>query len=402
MTNFKNAKIATLLGFLFLGTLTLGTLFPLALSFSPALLGLVGTTLFYISEKRIPKIDHNILLCILILSGILIASSFWSVSPSISLSRGLKVSALFLLSCPLLFLCHELPDKSLHILKKWCAIPLLVSAVIIYIELRFSYPIYRFLAQIPDDTLISPAELNKHVSVLTLLAPFGIIFSIRARFITFPLLLAVLTGLVLSATEDNAAQLSMIIMILSVPCLMIMPKAAPRIAFGSIAFILLFMPWISPVAFDAFAEPLAHKNTFAQQANMSMRLENWDFLSRRIAENPWTGFGVDTTRTMTFDTDQKYFRGNTILHPHNVVLQLWIECGLIGVMYALGVLAFLYHRLTSLSLPTRIMPFAILGGLMVFLLVSWSCWASWLDGFIVLVAGLLILAIRPKAVQLTS
>jgi O-antigen ligase len=181
-----------------------------------------------------------------------------------------------------------------------------------------------------------------------------------------------------------------------------MPQAAPRLALSGLAFVILFMPWIAPVAFDAFAEPLSQKGTLAHQANMSMRLENWDFLSRRIMDNPWTGFGLDTTRAMVFDTDQKYFHGNTIIHPHNIALQIWIEFGLIGAVSALAFLVFLYTRLTSVTLTDRIMPFALLGGVSAFLLVAWSSWASWLDALILLIAGLLILVIKPKAGRATS
>ncbi len=325
MTDFQNNRLATALGCLFLGTLSIGLFVPLTLPALIPLLGLVGSALFYHSEKRLPKIDHSLLLVALILSGLLIASSLWSITPSASLSRAFKISALFILSCPFLFLCRELPQKSLNILKKWSIIPFLLGAIILYIELKFSYPIFRFIKQIPHDTHLSPADLNKHVATLTLLTPFGLIFAVQSRFLTLSLLLIIILGLILSITEDNAAQLAAIIMALSVPFLLIMPKTTPRLAIGGLAFIILFMPFVSPIAFDAFAEPLSQNVGFAQQANMSMRLENWDFLSRRIMENPWTGFGIDSTRAMIFDTEQKYFHGNTIVHPHNIALQIWME-----------------------------------------------------------------------------
>ena len=402
MTDFQNYKIATGLGFLFLGALTIGVFVPLSLAGITPLLGIIGVVLFYKSEKRIPEIDYPVLWCLLGLSALLISSSFWSITPAASLERAFKVSAVFLLSCPLLFLCRELPQRSLNILKKWSVLPLLLMAIILYVELKFSYPLYRMLKHIPADTHISPANLNKHVATLVLLAPFGIMFAIQSRVLTLPLLLSIGVGLVLSVTENNAAQLSAIIMLLSAPCLIVMPQAAPKLALSGLAFIILFMPWISPVAFDALAEPLSQKSALAQQANMSMRLENWDFLSRRIMENPWTGFGIDATRSMVFDTDQKYFHGNTIIHPHNIALQIWMEFGLIGVTATLFFLGFIYNRLKSLSLTTRIMPFAMLGGISIFLLVAWSCWASWLDGLILLILGLLILATRPKAAHATS
>jgi O-antigen ligase len=279
---------------------------------------------------------------------------------------------------------------------------LLVMGCALYIELKFNYPLYRWVRNIPLDTFISQADVNKHVAALMLLAPFGMIFAMRARFMTLAGLLFILCALVLTVTESQSAQLSFVVMILAPFFLLLMPKATPFLTFFGLGFLLVFLPWISPVLFDACADLFADKATLMGQANMSMRLENWDFLSRRIMENPWTGFGIDSTRYMTFDTEQKYFHGNTIIHPHNIALQIWMEFGLIGITLAGGLLTFLYRRLTALTLPQQIMPYTSFCAIMVFLLVSWSVWSSWLDGLILWVAALLILVIRPKEFHATA
>jgi O-antigen ligase len=402
MISTQNTPPSPWIACLFLLAMTACVFFPLSLPVFVPLTGLVGTAILYKTEKHLPKIDYNILLILLTISGLTIASSFWSVTPADSLERGFKISALLLLSSPFLFLCGTLKLADLVLFKKWAIIPLLIAAIILFIELKFSYPIYRILGDIPNTAHLPPALLNKHVATLMLMMPFGIVFALRARFVTLSILLMILCGLVLSVTESQSAQLSLIAMVFCVPALLVMPDAAPVLIFSGVAFLLAFMPWISPVAFDAFAEPLAQKSAFAHQANMSMRLENWDFLSRRIMENPFTGFGVDTTRDMTFDTEQKYFPANTILHPHNIALQIWIEFGLIGICFANALLAFIFHHFKKLSLTRQIMPLALFCGTMVFLMISWSIWAAWLDAFIVWIVGLLILVTRPKADPATS
>lgn len=403
MTFDRTSSLSSLLGFLFLGTWTICIFFPLAFAFLIPLLGLAGTAIFYKIEGRIPHIDHGLMLSALVISGLLIASSLWSITPSASLDRAFKTTLLLILSCPLLYLCKELPQQSILCFKKWAALPLIISALILVVEMRFSYPLHRLIGEENITSSAAKYDLSRHIATLILLTPFGIIFSLRSKFLTLPILLVILSGLVLFTTEALAPQFAMIVMMLAMPALLLMPSAAPILVFSGAAFLIAFMPWISPVAFDTLADPLAQKGAvISHAANISMRLENWDFLARRIMENPWTGFGVDTTRAMTFETEQRYFHGNTLSHPHNLGLQLWIEFGISGVILFGSILVCLYRRLKSLSLASQILPFTMFGGIIVYLLTSWSIWAGWMDGLILWVLGLLFLATRPKGDQATS
>ena len=53
------------------------------------------------------------------------------------------------------------------------------------------------------------------------------------------------------------------------------------------------------------------------------RMEIWDYVSRYALQNPLYGFGVEATRQVpSFGSTESYQEGQTILHPHNFVLQL--------------------------------------------------------------------------------
>lgn len=402
LSGFPSSSRVSVFAVLLLAGMAIGLFSPLLFAGIPPLFGLIGYGLYYRAEQRFPAFDYGVMWAGLAVCALLFTGSFWSVTPDASVERAFKLAPLILLSCLAINLCRDLSPHHVRFFEKWAALPLIFAAAILYIELSFNYPLRRFFGQIPAETYLSRADVNKHVGTLILLVPVVLALALRARSIIWPVLLMIMSGMVLSATESQSAQLSAFVMIFSVPLLILMPKAAPVLVFGLTAFFILFMPWIGPVAFDAFAEPLAQKQSVLGQANMSMRLENWDFLSRRIHENPWTGFGLDSTRAMVFDTDQLYFKGNTIVHPHNLALQIWIEFGVGGAVAALGFLLFLYRRLAALPLRARIIPFAVFCGGMVFLMVSWSIWASWLDGLILWLAALLTLAIKPIIRPMTS
>ncbi len=66
------------------------------------------------------------------------------------------------------------------------------------------------------------------------------------------------------------------------------------------------------------------------KASWGIRLDIWRFVAARIAERPWLGWGIDSSRVWAA----------VPLHPHNAVLQLWLELGVVGA--AIGALFWSY------------------------------------------------------------
>ncbi len=118
------------------------------------------------------------------------------------------------------------------------------------------------------------------------------------------------------------------------------------------------------------------------------RLHIWQFVSDKISERPWTGWGLKASRYVE-GADQKYTvirknaQGrdailykdfNLPLHPHNQALQIWLELGLIGALIA-GLTAFAViwrgaERAGSLGL-------GLIAGILIFDLLSFGAWQNW-------------------------
>jgi len=61
-------------------------------------------------------------------------------------------------------------------------------------------------------------------------------------------------------------------------------------------------------------------------------LEIWDYISRYTLQHPFFGYGIEATRAiLDFDSKRVFAPDNTILHPHNYVIQTWIEFGAFGI-----------------------------------------------------------------------
>ncbi|MEK9677948.1 MAG: O-antigen ligase family protein [Rhodospirillaceae bacterium] len=118
------------------------------------------------------------------------------------------------------------------------------------------------------------------------------------------------------------------------------------------------------------------------------RLHIWQFVSEKVSERPWTGWGLKSSRYVE-GADQKYTvirqdaQGreailykdfNLPLHPHNQALQIWLELGLIGALIA-GLTAFAViwrgaERAGSLGL-------GLIAGILIFDLLSFGAWQNW-------------------------
>ena len=327
------------------------------------------------------------------LIALMAASYFWSVNPDASIERTMKLAGLILACFGVVAVAQACPDEQWQKYKLFFPLGVFIIGAVCAVEFAFDMPLYRF---INGDTVdVRPDLMNKNVAVFVMALPVAFYLSWKSRSILFFCGLVTLMGLLMVLTRSQAAQLGLLIMLIaSFGCLSFLETLTIRTAFMGLAFLFIMMPWISPTLFDLLAAKVSGDDGLLAAASTALRLENWDFLARRIMENPLTGFGLDSTRYMVFDTEQLYFHNDHIMHPHNAPLQMWIEFGVLGCIWALAFLGFFYAMLTRLPSLGRRLGFIVFVTIMVFLLVAWSLWASWLVGLILYLAALTVLAAK--------
>lgn len=386
-----------------LAPLAIAVFSPLPFAFFAPLIAVAALVAMKFTSGQWQRLDWPLYLWIGSFCALGALSSLWSVDPQGSLERALKIAALLLGALPLIDLARLCPPD---IFSRWrLAFPLLVAVIGLAaaLEIRLNFPVYRWLEHLPKDQLTNGSYLNKNAAAFTLLLPVALLLCHRARQYAVAALLLIAAGVLLITTESQSAQLALIVSLVAWLSVFILPVAGIPLGFAAVALLLVLMPWLAPIAFDTFADQLSHDAVMAAKASTSARLENWDFISRKIMTNPWTGFGMDTTRVIgDFQTEQLYFPSNRIMHPHNLALQLWIEFGVPGVVLALGFLGFLLRRLLALPVAARRLPFAVFCGALVFLLLSWSLWSAWLLALLIYLSALMVLAAKPTPVPETS
>ena len=123
------------------------------------------------------------------------------------------------------------------------------------------------------------------------------------------------------------------------------------------------------------------------------------FFTPKIKEKIWFGWGINVSHNFPGGKDilkTSEWMQQLPSHPHNEVMQIWLEQGLIGVILLACFHGSLFWQLRKLSsrLTISMFGFYLISSLIV-LGVSHSLWHKWWITWIALCGGLLI-AITPK------
>lgn len=120
--------------------------------------------------------------------------------------------------------------------------------------------------------------------------------------------------------------------------------------------------------------------------SLQHRIFIWKFTTDNVAERPLSGWGMNSAKFIPGGNQDVIVGrpGNSArwrplpLHPHNAILQWWLELGAIGTVLAGAVVLSAIHALCRLSdRPRRLAAAAIFGQACVVSLLSYGAWQSW-------------------------
>ncbi|MBV8653018.1 MAG: O-antigen ligase family protein [Alphaproteobacteria bacterium] len=123
------------------------------------------------------------------------------------------------------------------------------------------------------------------------------------------------------------------------------------------------------------------------------RIAIWRFASDRIAEHPFLGWGMDASRELPDGkTEVRYFlqlpldtfdslRGAVMpLHPHDAILQWWLELGIVGALLGLAIFAWTVWRTRRWAAAPRVVRatgLALIAAALPPLLLDFGVWQAW-------------------------
>ncbi len=373
-------------------------LLPKIAGLLPALTGFMLFVLYFPVYRQFPPITKSVMIWIGALAALAAASSLWAVNPAAL--RSVAGIAGILIPCGLLIgLSFAVPDGAKSLIGRLFPFFYAAGMVLLLIDLYGGMPLYRLLhhaqaqrESIPVDWDNRPATyfvlLFIPAAVFAYCAP-GLSVSqrrLRVLMIVLPLLL------VLYRTAAQSAQLAFGLEILFAALFPYRFRQAGYVLAALFAILILAAPWLMIAAFHYLPAVLAGHEWF-KNAYADNRLEIWDYVSRYALRHPLYGFGVEATRaTQDFDTRQIYQKTSTILHPHNFVLQAWIEFGLMGALLVAGMMTNLLVAIFRNDERQRRVALPALIGCLLFMSVSYGIWQAWFLGLLSAVLALTAVA----------
>jgi O-antigen ligase len=362
-----------------------------ALAIGMAFLLFLGTSC--IDEKwSMPERQISVL-AILALMGIA-ALNVQSVEPFSSWVQWAQLVTIFL---PLSLLTSaSLPRHAWHPrFFSVLALAALFGAGALSIELYLGCP----LLQAIKGAGASPTQYNRGLSYLVMLVfPIMAGLSLRGRrsdVVAFGLAFLIPVEL----TESRAAKLALILGLSAIVLTYYLPVLMRRVL-TVLPFVLCTWPFAAQQFFRMHYDALKH---FPD--SWRARMEIWDYMSYRIAERPWLGWGLGSAHDLPFQAPhgaQYVFTVTAASHPHNVVTELWVELGVPGLV--LGLAFALMTLRKAFSLAPDLQPFAV-GAWMAALslsLVAYHFWTDSLFGAFALAAFAFSLAARQQKTAILS
>ena len=319
-----------------------------------------------------------------------LAAASWSADPLDAFALWLRVTGLLVAACMLCAAVADADDPSplLRALPLGAVLGLALAAV----EMGAGNPIRSAIEGVHEGLQNYQSYwLNRGMTALALLIwPAAAALWPRSRASAAALLAA--GGLTLLAGPQMAAKLAFAAA-LGVAAVVWLLGRKLRPLLVALAFALsLGMPLAVGLLPDA-AELQAQQVT----SSISHRTQIWSFAADRIGDRPLAGWGFDASRSIP--GGQQIAPGTIAnlmpLHPHNGVLQVWLELGAVGAALLGALIACAFWQAASLASPSaRAAASAAVASAVVIGCVSYGVWQTQWLAVLGLIAAFLAAAVR--------
>lgn len=370
---------------------------PRVLAYVPALAGILGYASYaFVFKERAIRFAPGFVI-VSVLMSLMFASTLWAIDPVQSLERAQKTSLLLIGGAFLISTVMTVRVSAIEPYLKWIPYILFAAAAYTCFEIGLNYPLYRLVRGESFDDGVGLAVFNRAaVTVALLLVPSLVIMRHfhNAQICALAVLATIIPMLMMG--ESQSALLGVLVAGITFVAFPYKWKSAYDILAGGIGGLMLALPFIAMWAFKNFAADMNTMPLLGQgSAFAGARMEIWDYVSRYALQNPLYGFGVEATRQVAhFGSAEIYQEGQTILHPHNFTLQLWMEFGLFGVALGMALIGYLILKLAKLPPRQARLMLPVLLSTLAVASVSYGIWQGWWVGLLFVVTANAILALR--------
>lgn len=242
-----------------------------------------------------------------------------------------------------------------------------------------------------------PFRLNRAAVAIALVLPLAATLLVRDGRRLVAGALVVLAAAAVFASDSESAKLALVVLVPAWALGRLAPRAAAALGAVAIAS-LLAAPAIAPVV-NALVPQALHDAI--GYFTLGVRGEIWTRYAWLVVERPVLGHGMEAGHVAATMMAGTLDPGDLSLldfgHPHNFALQVWFELGLIGVAFAVVLLAFAARALGTAPASLRPAAIATAAAVWAVAFVSHGAWQAWWWCLVGLVAVLFQAAVRHGA-----
>ena len=315
---------------------------------------------------RVPAV----LLGALMLWGLL--SALWAVDPWRSVTMAARLSVVLAAGLALLAAAPLLaaPERLFRCLAAGAALALVFAVVQLATLGVLVHPLMHHEFQ--------DAKLNQVQDAFAIIVlPLTALPLLRRQWAA--VLLGLATAIVIYLLVGDAARVALPLGLAGAGLL----YGARRRLAGAAAVLAALGVLTAPLVFPALIRIHALARwAYGFKLSMWHRLEIWDFVGARIVERPILGWGLDSSRAIPGGkllTPEHV--GLLPLHPHNVLLQTWLELGVPGAVLFAILVARVWLALGAAAWP-RLYGAAAGGGLVTAFIVALGTYGLWQEWWI--------------------
>ncbi len=302
----------------------------------------------------------------------------WSIDPAATFTRLFRLLGIFAAGLIAIDAAGRLTENELRVAGSMLFAGFMLALVLLAAERGLQAPFRNILQPDLPPTSDIWDTFNRGVTVLILFVWPVALVARRWNRLAAILVWFALLGLV-SIYSSGAALIALAAGGIVFVSMRIAPKIVPVALAGIVAIFILS----GPLVFSKFVD-----TEFIMDIKKSVprsgyhRLLIWNFSASRTMDRPFTGWGLDTSRSIPGGkTESNPAGGEELmpLHPHNGALQIWLELGFPGILMLLALIGgiLVSIRRSMQSVVVR----AVVAGLSITTMgisfLSYGVWQSW-------------------------
>ena len=397
----KTLKSSNTIGRFFAGIALIlpiiGFFAPKAITLLAIFASLAGFIIFKIQNRNINLLGRPFIILFFLIALWALITSFWAPN-IISASIGsIKLLANLLVGATFFSLLNSVNLIERKLILRSLALGFFIILGLIIIEVLFENPINIFLKNVNTHHL-------KTEGIFLIGA-----FWLHSPTVVLSLIIWVLCCYALDKTSIKAGSKKSTYTIIVGFLLILITASLIGYITGIVAILIGLISWLGVFVFrkkalialgilitiNTFALPFLINETkdFEIKITNNIPLPNsavhrikiWEFVAKKISERPLLGWGMNSSKHFSDGKNKVYtvsgeYLGEALpLHPHNTILQIWVELGLPGILVFLC-LGYYFFKITYQSSKPDLVKAIILGQFLTFFIfssLSFGLWQAW-------------------------